>query len=178
MDDLKPEYIAYVLAAVIVMAGFVLGPVSGYLHPNQDQEAAVGEPGSEHLHAYLFFVVNGSKKSLDPSYIERSARVHFHHDDNIIHVEAENVDLGYALETLGVRVNSTCLEFGLESEVICGGRGSSGVKINGETQDFKTALDRDIRQGDSIVVWFGEEPQGFERELPPAYRETAPGRSV
>lgn len=167
------ERVVLVLVASVVAAGFLLGGPWG----GSDADT-VGEPGSEHLHAHLFFVVNGSETAMTESYMAREERVHFHGNDSVLHIHADNLDLGYALDSLDVSVNRTCLTFGLDDARRCGAAADVGITINGKRVGVGQALDRVIRQGDSIVVWYGEAPSGYDRELPPEYQEPAPGKSV
>lgn len=173
---MEPEHLAFVLVVAVLAAGILLSGRG----PETAADGTVGPPGSAHRHAHLFFVVNGSNRSLDDRYLKRADRVHFHGDDGILHVHADDLDLEYALDTLGIRVTPTCLQFGLENETVCAdGNRTVGILVNGEAVDVGEALDREIEQGDSIVVWYGEDaPDGFDRELPPGYQETAPGKSV
>ncbi|MDY6761591.1 MAG: hypothetical protein SVY41_00920, partial [Candidatus Nanohaloarchaea archaeon] len=98
--------------------------------------------------------------------------------DNVLHVHAENVDLDYALRTLDISINRSCIRFRLENVTRCDAP-QVGVTVNGEQMQIDAALDRDIKQGDSIVLWTGKQPPtGFDRKLPPAYREPVPGKSV
>ncbi|MDY6768872.1 MAG: hypothetical protein SVW02_02065 [Candidatus Nanohaloarchaea archaeon] len=172
------EYIAIGAAALVVVAGFVLAGELLPVQPGGNGERPVGEPGSEHLHAQLFISINGTEKVLNGSYLERAARVHLHGSDSILHVHADRVDLDYALRTLAISVNSSCIRFGLENESVCG-YPATGVRVNGEQMSIDAAMDHGIAQGDTIVIWTGEQPpDGFDRELPPEYKEAAPGRSV
>ncbi|MFB6294953.1 MAG: hypothetical protein ABEI97_04290, partial [Candidatus Nanohaloarchaea archaeon] len=152
--------------AIAVAAGVVAGDA---VAERQESDDAVGQPGSAHIHASFVVAVNGSAKTLNRSYLERAARVHLHGTDNVLHVHAENVDLDYTLRTLDIHINQSCIRFGLEEETVCGGR--TGVTVNGEAVPLDEALNRAIEQGDSIVVWTGEQrPEGLGQELPPAYR--------
>ncbi|MDY6766473.1 MAG: hypothetical protein SVW77_03830 [Candidatus Nanohaloarchaea archaeon] len=173
------RFLALGLTAAVVAAGFLLAAPQNSGAPDAGEETPadrIGEPGSEHLHAYLFFAVNGSERPLGPPYLEQSSRVHFHGNDSIIHVHADNVDLGYALQTLDIAVNSTCIRFRPENTSVCG---EASVRVNGEPLEVGDAVDRDIQQGDTIVVWLGPEGPGrFPQDLPPQYRETDPGKQV
>ncbi len=173
---MQNEYVAAGAAAVIVAvaAGILVGEV--IVDRQASTRDAIGQPGSTHLHASFAVTVNGSEKGLGGPYIERAARAHLHDTDNVLHVHAENVDLDYALRTLAIGVNQSCLQFTPENETVCGGQ--AGIRVNGEQVAVEDALDRDIRQGDSIVVWVGDPPEGLDLELPPAYQESVPGQSV
>lgn len=182
---MEAEQAAFVLVIGAVLAGFVFAPpLDDALERRSGggggagQPEGPGDPGSAHIHAQLFFAVNGSQEFLAVDSLRGSQRAHFHGNDSILHVHAENVDVGFALQRLGVGLNRTCLTFDPEGERFCGGNGNTGLKINGEAMDLGEALERNVRQEDRIVVWFGEEPEAFESELPPEYREEVPGRSV
>ncbi len=177
---METERVAVVLvAAVAVAAAVIVADLPGD-RPGADGEQALGEPGSVHRHAYLSFVVNGSERSLGRSYLERAVRVHFHQDDGILHVHADNVDPAYALDTMDITLNQTCLAFRPENTTLCSsGNRTVGMMVNGQAVAVESGLDREIEQGDDIVVWYGRTaPDSPDRELPPEYRETVPGDSV
>ncbi|MDY6769437.1 MAG: hypothetical protein SVU88_00525 [Candidatus Nanohaloarchaea archaeon] len=173
---MEDAYIAVGLAVAALGAGLLLGLPSLDGATGAMGVDRVGAPGSAHVHASFAVAVNGSAVELGPAYWERARRVHLHGNDSVLHVHATNVDLGYALRTLRITANATCLRFGIENRAACGG---VGVRINGETVGLDAALDRTVRQGDRILLWAGAEPPGgVPPELPPEYREPAPGRSV
>lgn len=166
---MKPEYLAAVLAVAVVSAGFIAG--------SRTVERGPSEAGTAHIHAYLHIVIDGEEKATDEAYIERDPKAHFHQNDSILHVHADRVDLGYALKSLGIEIEDSCLTFRVDEEDYCSGE--TGVRVNGEEFRVENALAMDIEQGDTIVVWQGEKPvEEYDKRLPPGYREPSPGNAV
>lgn len=165
--------LALVLAALLGTALVLPSPV---------WEPRVGAPGSTHIHASLFFHVNGTSVELTRRFLGQAERVHFHAPDSILHVHATGLTLGYALDTLPVALNDTCVTVtGTRS---CAGDGTVvTVLVNGEPVNPAAAKNRVIRQGDTITVFHGETPETLpdryrHRRLPSQYREQDSGTPV
>lgn len=129
-----------------------------------------------HKHQRLFFLIEGERKNLSDAYIEIEPWGHFHHDDGIFHQEVRPLHIDEALASIDVTVNDGCLTFGLEDREHCANETHEiGIVINGAYHDPADVLDRELEQGDRIVVFYGdpEDPaigDYAERELPEEYR--------
>lgn len=138
----------------------------------------VGPPGSAHLHASLFLVVDGEPVNLSAGGTER---VHMHRGDAVLHVHAEGVTVGRAFSALGIDVSRDCVAF--EGRHCAAGNGTVTVLVDGEEIAPARAERRVIGQGDTITVFHGEDlaalPERFrDRTLPPAYRDRPRGTPV
>jgi len=75
----------------------------------------VGQPGTSHHHSTFLIFINGKLKRFDEArYFAASPYAHIHdYSFAEIHTHAVNVTLGYFLETIGIKFNSTCLVFSI-----------------------------------------------------------------
>jgi hypothetical protein len=130
-----------------------------------------------HKHAHLYFLIDGERKELGDAYIERNSAIHFHHDDGIIHIEGSDATLAAAMDTLNITVNATCVRYGLDDETYCEGDDTElRLDINGDNRSVTDWLNHTIRQGDNMILSYGDSdqeiPDRFYESLPDGY---APG---
>ncbi len=133
-------YAAFTTGAVSFSAGSDEGggPVS------------VGPVGSTHDHASFSVVVEGERVDFSLSrYQLQSQEVHFENGDgSTIHKHATGVTVGYALQTLGMGVNETCLE--TVSDTYCEPDGDLTVTVNGG--EVEEPAETVIRDGQNIRI--------------------------
>lgn len=140
-----------------------------YRPPMADREPA-------HKHQRLFFLIDGDRKNLSGAYLEIEPWGHFHQDDGIFHQEVRPLQLDEALRSVDITVEDGCLTFGPDNEAYCSdGRNEIGIVVNGEYHTPDEILDRELQQGDTIVVFYGnpDDPvidEYAERKLPDSYR--------
>lgn len=170
------------LAGPIVVLALVAAGLSGYLIYTEGLDRP-GYMGSAHEH--LFFRVDVFNQTVDFSqrrFQLRSKYVHFENrDGQVLHLHADNVELDYALETLGFGLSTNCLTFG--TTVHCtNSTHELEVWVDGERLG-DDATEYDLSQGDNVIIRYGHRngtvDEGFmEKILPEAYRPTIPGTLV
>jgi hypothetical protein len=136
-------------------------------------EEGVGEYGSAHEHLYLAVQVNGKRVDLSQrQYQLQSKLAHFEGGNGkILHLHAERVDLGFALDTLGMKLEQGCLE--AKRSFCTNATHEARVYVNGEVVDNPNEYV--LSQGDNVMVWYGKkseqpDPAFFTKQLPRAYR--------
>ncbi|MDY6778415.1 MAG: hypothetical protein SVU32_07120, partial [Candidatus Nanohaloarchaea archaeon] len=104
-------------------------------------QASVGPAGSVHEHATFIVKIAGQRVNFArQKYQLQSQKVHFEGGDGTtIHKHATGVNIGYALNTLNMGLNRTCLFKG--SKRYCEGSGSLKVTVNGDAVDPPTPED-------------------------------------
>lgn len=154
---------AGVMLLAVVGGGYALmntGAVSftssggGTDTPTGNVGAQVGPPGSAHDHAGFSVVVDGEPiRFSKPRYQLQADRVHFEGGDgSTIHKHATGVTVEYALETLGLDVNATCLT--VHGDQYCEPEGEVEVTVNGEPAE--DGGDHVIRDGETIRIAYTE----------------------
>ncbi len=170
------------LLATAAGLALLLGTVLVLPSPVWTSTPPVGPAGSTHIHASLFFHVDGTAIEPTDAFLEQAQRVHFHAPDNIIHVHATGITLGHALDTLPAAVDGDCIT--VQAERTCAGSGETvTVLVNGDPVDPAAAKRRVIRQGDTITLFHGTDPAALpdrfhDNTLPPALRPGQPGEPV
>lgn len=138
-----------------------------------DSDGAAREP--VHKHAYFFVLVNGERWNFTDPYIEREPWGHFHQDDGIYHKELSGVTVDEALTSLNMSIADDCLRFGPDNATYCADNDTVlRIAINGEERSVAEALAHNIRQGDNIVLYYGDADAEIldrysEKELPEKY---------
>ncbi|MDY6788942.1 MAG: hypothetical protein SVV03_03165 [Candidatus Nanohaloarchaea archaeon] len=146
---------------VIVFAGAAYGLVtSGIIQLSTDasgvssgsgSNVTVGRLGSAHHHAQFSVEINGREINFArPRYQMQSKFVHFEGDGSTIHKHATGVSIGYVLETLGMDINSTCIET-YSGSVHCEG-GSSKLKVRVNGQEIGNPASHVIMDGENIEI--------------------------
>lgn len=74
---------------------------------------------------------------------------------NIVHVKKTGTTWNDFFSTLPVKLTSTCLTTGTKETFCTGERGTLQFYINGQRND--SALSQEIREGDKLLVTFGNE---------------------
>ncbi|MDY6769424.1 MAG: hypothetical protein SVU88_00460 [Candidatus Nanohaloarchaea archaeon] len=113
--------------------------------------AAVGPAGSTHQHAQFSVLVDGEEIDFSRDrYQMQSRKVHFEAGNgDRIHVHATGVTIGYALDTLGLGINSTCLT--VHGETYCeDGGGRLSVTVDGS--EIEKPASHVIRDGETIRI--------------------------
>lgn len=116
--------------AVLLFAGIGYALMAaGYISFSLDSGATggMGAPGSTHEHMPFTVIVNGEQIDFSqPKYQvgqTQNQHVHFEQGDgSTLHKHATGVTLGYAMESLGMKINSTCLTLDT-GETYCEGDG-------------------------------------------------------
>jgi hypothetical protein len=119
-------YLLYAAGIVQVSSGST-GAVSA------SGEADLGPAGSTHEHAQFAVTVNGKQIDFSQSqYQLQSNYVHFEAGKGQrIHKHATGATIGYALDTLGMGINETCIQ--TRSDTYCESDGGElSVTVNGE----------------------------------------------
>lgn len=112
--------------------------------------ASVGPVGSTHEHATFSVVVDGAPIDFgQPRYQVQSSHVHFENGDgSTIHSHATGVTIGYALDTLGLGINGTCLT--VHADTYCESTGNVTTTVDG--QELDNGADHVIRDGETIRI--------------------------
>jgi len=170
------------LTVPVLVLGLVAAGLTGYLFYTEGLDRP-GYLGSAHEH--LFFRVEVFDQAVDFSqrrFQLRSQYVHFENENGqIMHLHADNIDLDYALETLGFGLSTNCLTFG--RTVHCtNSTHALQVWVDGQRLG-PDAGGYDLSQGDNVIVRYGRRNttpnEGFmEKILPPDFRPTIPGTLV
>ncbi len=155
--------IGVAVLAVILGGGFALssaGIVSFSAGgSNGPTGAAVGPAGSTHEHAQFSVFVNGDEIDFSqPRYQvgqTQNRRIHFEGGDGSrIHKHATGVTVGFALESLDMGINQTCLS--VHDEVYCeDGSAPLTVTVNGN--EIEDAASHVIRDGEVIRIAYGDD---------------------
>lgn len=167
------------LAVPVVVLGLVAAGLSGYLVYTEGLDQP-GYMGSAHEHLFFRVQVFGDPVDFSQRRFQlRSQYVHFENrDGEVLHLHADNVDVGYALDTLGFGLSTNCLTFG--STVHCtNSTHRMEVWVDGERLDGDVAR-YDLSQGDNVLIRYGHRNRsvddGFMKKiLPEAYRPEIPG---
>ena len=154
----------------------------------QDQEGNTDGPdeyvlGSAHEHALFHVVINDTEKDFSSQRFQFNSRyVHLENNrSSIVHKHADGVRWSHFLSTINVSVNSTnqtsvCIE--VYDNRSCG---PGAVILN---QEINSGLDREITQGDNLLLiigdnWREKAREYMEQELPEDYKpQRNYGRSV
>lgn len=117
----------------------------------------VGPAGSTHDHAQFSVTVDGRRIDFSqPQYQMQGQRVHFENGDgSTIHKHATGVTVGYSLETLGMGINSTCLQT-RDGATHCEGENSElTTVVNG--QEIEKPASHVISDGQEIEIVYSTE---------------------
>ncbi|MDY6768876.1 MAG: hypothetical protein SVW02_02090 [Candidatus Nanohaloarchaea archaeon] len=144
---------ALLLAFVVGVfaGGFIISAVNAVTGPTG---AAVGPAGSTHEHAQFSVFVNGEEIDFSqPRYQfqqTQNSRVHFEAGDGSrIHKHATGVTIGFALESLDMGINATCLT--VHDETYCeDGAATLETMVNGE--EIQNPASHVIRDGERIRI--------------------------
>ncbi|MFB6145183.1 MAG: hypothetical protein ABEJ99_01615 [Candidatus Nanohaloarchaea archaeon] len=131
--------------------------------------------GSDHDHALFHVVLNGTQKDFSSEKFQLNSRyVHLENNDSeIVHKHAKGVTWSYFFQTINTSLrfqdNSTlCID--IMGNTTCG---DGQVVLNGKNV---TSLDREIQQGDNLLVIIGTEDMKkmiemyMQQELPKEYQ--------
>lgn len=171
------------MAAVVIV--LVIGAVFGVSYQVADERVFsgpdIGEYGTSHAHLYFNVVLAGEELDMGQSqFLQQADRVHFHNPDNILHIHADGMTLGFTLRTLGLQIEDSCLA--VNGTEYCGNETHSfQFYANGEQISSYRSYEPD--QGDTLVMFFGPDDAApadeyFEQELPESLQPDAPGRGV
>ncbi|MDY6766481.1 MAG: hypothetical protein SVW77_03870 [Candidatus Nanohaloarchaea archaeon] len=131
-----------------VSAGVISFSTSGNTGPTG---AAVGPAGSTHEHAQFSVLVDGEEIDFSRDrYQMQSQKVHFEAGNGQrIHVHATGVTIGYALESLGLGINASCLT--VHDSTYCeNGSTTLTTTVNGNA--IQDAASHVIRDGETIRI--------------------------
>ncbi len=146
------------LAAVVlygmVSAGVVSFTAGGSPSGTATAPTSVGPAGSTHEHATFSVSVAGDRIDFSRQRYQMQAnRVHFEAGDGTtIHKHATGVTIGYALDTLGLGINASCLQ--VHGDAYCEPAGDLAVTVDGSDIDAPT--DHVIRDGETIRIRYTE----------------------
>jgi hypothetical protein len=159
-----PVEVAYVVGGLAIVAlavgGMVYGGVLSFDATDTSSPTGravdVGPAGTVHQHAPFSVYVNGDEIDFSrPRYQLQSDRVHFEAGDGTkIHKHAKGVTIGYALDTLNMGLNGTCLE--VDSREYCEDESSDlSVTVNGE--EVENPAQHVIQDGQNIVIRYSSD---------------------
>lgn len=140
-----------------------------------------GKYGSAHKH--LYFKTSIANRTVDFSeerFQLESKLVHFENGNGeILHVHAENIDLGMFLNTLDMDLNDTCVS--LEEEFCTNKTHELRVYVNGRAIEKPESYV--MEQDDNILVWYGRKGDSpkegfFRKSLPKEYRPSQNDRNI
>lgn len=171
------KYDWYIIGAGLVLLGYVLfrsakklvilvlliavGMVIGRMLLDTGT-SEVGVVGDLHYHADFALYVNGERydfareKYLSTENESLSNFAHLHDlDGNVIHKHAEGVTLGFFLETLGMKLDDTCLVLDEGTSYCNEGNKELKMYVDGKHND---KFDRyDLQDEDRILLSYGDE---------------------
>ncbi len=123
-----------------------------------DEQHAVGPPGSTHIHATFRVYINDEPLNFGlPTYNERSPFVHLHIDNPIggqeIHKHATNIRLGDFFHTLGMEFNNNCFTLDTNESYCTNETHTLKFVVNGEPgKDYQNT---DIMDRDKYLISYG-----------------------
>ena len=168
--------------AVLTVIGLVAVFLGTYVIAQERLgQQEIGEYGTAHEHLHFKAVIgNETVDFSQEQYLGQARRVHFHEGNGILHVHAENVDIGFTLRTLDLQIDEGCLT--ISNTSYCGNATHEfRFYANGEQVD--AYQDYVLGQGDNLLLWYG--PQDgqpdmsfFEKELPRDLQKQQPGRPI
>lgn len=149
--------IAAAVLAVLVGGGYALssaGILSFSSGGSGSTGAGVGPAGSTHEHAQFSVFVDGEEIDFSqPQYQfhqTQNSRIHFEAGDgDTIHKHATGATIGFALESLGLGLNETCLT--VHDDTYCeNGNASLTTRVNGN--QIQAPASHVIRDGEVIRI--------------------------
>lgn len=150
--------------AVLIVAAVALGQsgmvsFSGGGGPSGSTGATqIGPAGSTHEHAAFSVIVDGDAIDFSqPRYQvgrTQDRKIHFEGGDgSTIHKHATGVTIGFALDSLGLGINATCLD--VHGEAYCEGGGELTVTVDG--QEIEDPANHVIMDGQTITIRYASD---------------------
>ncbi len=153
----KKLILLVIIMAIVVMVGkvFLDSPIT---------TSEIGVVGDIHYHADFALYVNGEhynfaqEKYMSTENKSLSNFAHFHDmKGNIIHQHASGITLGFFLETLGMRLNDSCLVLDDGNSYCNEGNKELKMYVNGKHND--QFADYDIQDEDKILLSYGDQAE-------------------
>jgi|SRR3989344_1416923 len=157
-------FLLFKLAKKILKIGIIIGAALLLWHFIGSSDQKIGVVGDIHYHADFKIYLEGEEynfsqeKYMSTGNITLSNFVHFHDGNGrVIHKHAEGITLGFFLETLGLKLNESCLVLD-DGKAYCN-QGDNTLKmyVNGkENSQFETY---DIADEDRILLSYGDQTE-------------------
>lgn len=152
------------ILGLIIAAAVIVGKV---FLDRETGNPEIGIVGDVHYHADFALYINGERydfakeKYMSTENKSLSNFMHLHDmDGKVIHKHAEGVTLGFFLETLGMKLNETCLVLDNEDSYCNEDDKELKMSVNGKHNDEFDQYD--IQDEDKILLSYGDE---YEEEL-------------
>ncbi|MDP3699104.1 MAG: hypothetical protein Q8R47_05965 [Nanoarchaeota archaeon] len=156
-------YLLFKITKKLIILGVVIAiaVIVGKVLLDSDGTSEIGVVGEIHYHADFAVYLDGERynfaqeKYMSTENKTLSNFAHLHDmDGNIIHKHASGITLGFFLETLGMKLNDTCLA--LDDGVSYCNEGNKGLKMYVNEKHNDEFHTYDIQDGDKILLSYGD----------------------
>jgi len=164
-------YVLFKITKKLIVLGLIIAAVviAGNIFLERQGVPEIGVVGDVHYHADFKVYLNAvaydfaQEKYMSTENKSLSNFAHFHDlNGNIIHKHASGITLGFFLETLGLKLNETCLILDDGTSYCDDDQKELKLYVNGKHNDeFDTY---DIQDEDRILLSFGDESEDEIKE--------------
>lgn len=158
-------YVLFKIAKKLLFLGLIVAAVviAGNILLEKDSPE-IGVVGDLHHHADFALYINGERYDLaQEKYMSTENKslsnfAHFHDlNGNVIHKHASGITLGFFMETLGMKLNESCLVLDDGTSYCNEGNKELKMYVDGERND--AFAEYDILDEDRILLSYGDEPE-------------------
>jgi len=157
-------YVLFMITKKLVILGLIVAAAVIIGNLQLEKEPEIGVVGDLHYHADFALYLNGEPYNLSQEgYMSTENKslsnfAHFHDlNGDIIHKHASGITLGFFLETLGMKLNETCLL--LDDGTSYCNEGSKELKMYVDGKHDDQFAEYDIQDEDRILLSYGDETE-------------------